>query len=85
MKKDSSETRCKIKGIITPSEWDENYSVIKVKISLSGEKEYILDTHEKGKELLTKTGQKLKGTGRLKDDGYGNKIISLDDYEVIDF
>ena len=85
MKKGSSEQRYKIKGIITPSEWDDDYNVIKVKVSLSGEKEYILDTNNWGKELLNKTGRQLKATGRLQYDGDGNKVMTLDDYEIIDF
>ena len=85
MKKGSSTKRHTIEGIITPSEWDDDYNVTKVKVSLSGEKEYLLDIQSQGRELLNKTGRQLKATGRIQCDDDGNKIMTLDDYEIIDF
>lgn len=74
---------CTIQGIVTASAWDQEYNVVAVKIAVAGEEEFLVEQNPRGRELLAHLREVLSITGRLRDDGAGNKIITVDRFERI--
>jgi len=83
MKKKPGRGESIVSGIVTPSAWDENYNVISVKISASGEKEYLIDTQGKGKELFGCVREHIKVLGKLRHDLEGKRIITVEEFEKV--
>ena len=72
-----------VQGIITPSDWDASFNVIAIKISASGEKEYLVKTNAKGIALMAHTQKMLRVIGRISGDKKGNTIIEVEDFEPV--
>ena len=85
MKRKEKGRRVFLEGIVTPSAWDDQFRIIAVKISASGEKDYLVTGEEKGKELLNLVSQKLKITGDLHESENGNPMVTITSYESIGY
>jgi len=76
--------KCTIEGIVTPSEWDEQYNVVGVKIAAAEEKEYLIHHDPQGEKLLAHIRETLRLTGRMRRDEHGNKILWVEEYQRVD-
>ena len=71
-------------GIITAVEWDEDDNVIAIAISTPEEEEYRIEDNQLGTELLEMIYESVKVTGTVNEDGFGNKFICVDSYDLVE-
>lgn len=64
----------RIRGLVTPSEWDENGDIISVSISTFDEEEYLVDRDEKGDGLLPFLHREMEIFGFVRKDGRSKRI-----------
>ncbi|MGA1796321.1 MAG: hypothetical protein ACMUIL_10735 [bacterium] len=84
MKSKVSKKKVTLTGIITAVDWDEDDNVIAVSISTPDEEEYIIEDTPEGAELLDLVFQNIRVTGVIEEDEYGDKIITVESYEVLE-
>jgi len=86
MKRKSKKDRAvSLEGIVTPSAWDDQHRITAVKISASGEKEYLVEADKKGAELFRLVSQKLKISGVLHENENGKETVTVKSYEPMAF
>ena len=73
-----------IEGVVTPIAWDDNYNIIAISISTPDEKEYTVKKGTLSDELLELVHRYVNVTGFLDEDEYGEKTISVENYELIE-
>ncbi|MGA1845375.1 MAG: hypothetical protein ACMUIS_12495 [bacterium] len=84
MKSKVNKKKVTLTGIITAVDWDEDDNVIAVSISTPDEEEYIIEDTPEGEELLDLVFQNIRVTGVIEEDEYGDKIITVESYEVLE-
>ena len=84
MKSKVNKKKVTLTGIITAVDWDEDDNVIAVSISTPDEEEYIIEDTPEGEELLDLVFQNVRVTGVIEEDEYGDKIIIIESYEVLE-
>jgi len=84
MKKRAAKGETIVTGIVTPAAWDESFNVTSVKISASGEKDYLVDQQGKGNELIRCVREHLKVRGRVAQDAAGHRIITVEEFEKVE-
>ena len=85
MKRKKTIRKISLEGIVTPSAWDEDCRITAVKISASGEREFLVTEEEKGRELLALVRQKLKVSGLLHENENGSQTVTIKTYEPVGF
>jgi hypothetical protein len=65
-----------IHGLITPAAWDEEGNVIATAISTFDEEEYLLDSYDMERELMSHIRKEVVVTAEVRKD-YGRKIIRV--------
>ncbi len=63
-----------IRGLVTPSEWDENGKILAISISAFDEEEYLVDKDEKGDSLLPFLHKEMEIVGLIRKEGCVKKI-----------
>ena len=81
-KRKKSDTLVKMRGIITPSDWDEANKVKGITLSTVDEKEYRIHQNNLGKELLRLLQKEVEVSGVAGEDGHGNRTITVKAYDV---
>jgi len=81
-KRKKSDALVKMRGIITPSDWDEANKVKGITLSTVDEKEYRIHQNNLGKELLRLLQKEVEVSGEAGEDGHGNKTITVKAYDV---
>ena len=71
-------------GIITAVEWDEDDNVVAIALSTPEEEEYLIEENPVGAELLELIYESVKVTGIVTENGFGNKSVRVDSYELVD-
>jgi len=84
MKRGKAGQEVTITGIVTAADWGEDDDIIAVTIETADEEEYLVDDTPKGEELLELIRKNVRVKGIVENDGYGDKIISVKSYEVLD-
>ena len=84
MKSKVNKKKVTLTGIITAVDWDEDDNVIAVSISTPEEEEYIIEDTPEGEELLDLVFQNVRVTGVIEEDEYGDRIITVESYEVLE-
>jgi hypothetical protein len=70
-----------VKGVVVPTDWDEQGNVVALAISSNDEKEYMVDKKGKGRDLLglIRKEVEVRGVIREEDD---RKIIRVSKYSL---
>ena len=70
----------KIKGIIIPSNWDEEGNIKGVSLHTADEKEYLVEYGGVGMELLTCIHHGVEATGKIRERLDGRLYINVRSY-----
>ena len=84
MKRRTKDNQPLIKGIIIPSQWDDNGKIIGVSINTNDEKEYLIEPAGAGKDLLNLIHQKVAVRGKVRQRIDGNMLIRVTDCKTIE-
>lgn len=84
MKESKIGKRVTIKGIVTPTDWDEDGNVRAVVVSTPSEEEYLVERSALTEELLGLIGAEVVVTGTLGLESRGNRTIAVRDYELLE-
>ena len=72
------------KGILVPADWDESGNIIAMALSTYSEEEYIVKPNQRGQELFAFLHRKVEIQGFVKMDDCGRKIVTVEQYEVLE-
>ena len=72
-----------IRGIVIPADWDEKGNVVAVAVSAYDEVEYLIENHEKEKELKAFIREEVEVSGTMREDEGGNLIFKVKEYSLI--
>ena len=64
----------KIRGLVTPSGWDENGKILSISISTFDEQEYVVEKDEKGEGLLPFLHKEIEIFGLIRKEGCSKRI-----------
>ena len=70
-----------IRGIVIPADWDEKGNVVAVAVSTYDEVEYLIENHEKGKELKAFIRKEVEVSGILREEN-NMLIIKIKEYRL---
>ncbi len=70
-----------IRGIVVPADWDEKGNVVSVAVSTYDEVEYLIENHEKEKELKAFIREEVEVRGILRE-GKNRLIIKVKEYKL---
>ena len=71
-------------GTIVADKWDRNNDIIAIALEKDEYERYLIDTNEKGEELMDFINEQVKVTGVPRENKKGKKIISVIKYSVIE-
>ena len=64
----------RIRGLVTPSGWDENGAILSISVSTFDEQEYVVDKDEKSEGLLPFLHKEIEIYGLIRKEGCSNRI-----------
>ena len=70
-----------IRGIVIPADWDEKGNVVAVAVSTYDEVEYLIENHEKEKELKAVIREEVEVRGILREEK-NRLIIKIKEYRL---
>jgi hypothetical protein len=70
-----------IRGIVIPADWDEKGNVVAVAVSTYDEVEYLIENHEKEKELKAFIREEVEVSGILTEEK-NRLIIKIEEYRL---
>ena len=70
-----------IRGIVIPADWDEKGNVVAVAVSTYDEVEYLIENHEKEKELSAFIREEVEVSGILKKEK-NRLIMKIKEYRL---
>jgi hypothetical protein len=70
-----------IRGIVIPADWDEKGNVVAVAVSTYDEVEYLIENHEKEKELRAFIREEVEVSGILRE-GKNRLILKIKEYSL---
>jgi hypothetical protein len=73
-----------IEGLLVPAGWDEGGEIVSIAISTYSEEEYLIERNPKGEGLFAFVRQRGKLIGLTKMDNLGRKIITVEEYEILE-
>ncbi|MBU2513509.1 hypothetical protein KJ966_19380 [bacterium] len=75
-----------VEGILIPNQWNSDNQITSIVLSSSGENDYNIDLSNRlGIELSNLLSQKVRLTGKLKSYHPNTKVLTVLDYEVMDW
>jgi len=74
-----------MRGIITPSEWDEENHVTGITLSTVEEEEYRIHQDNTGRQLFRLLQKEVAVSGVVGLDAQGNRLITVKAYDVREF
>lgn len=84
MKESKIGKRVTIKGIVTPTDWDDDGNVRAVVVSTPSEEEYLVERSALTEELLGLIGAEVVVTGTLGLERRGIRTIAVSNYELLE-
>ena len=82
-KKVGREKEYTIRGVIFPTDWDEDDNIVAVVIDTEDEDEYFVSQNKKGRELCALVGKKIEVTGVVSEEQDGNRVLDVKRYNII--
>jgi 5S rRNA maturation endonuclease (ribonuclease M5) len=73
-----------VRGLIIPTDWDDQGNVTGLTISTSLEEEYRIEPDRRGEELLAFVRERVKASGKIKLDAQGAKVMMVDSYQILE-
>jgi hypothetical protein len=73
-----------LRGLILPVDWDEKGNIRSIAVSTNFEEEYLVEENPLADELLVFARLRVKVRGSVREDENGKKIITVDEYEVLE-
>ena len=73
-----------IRGLLVPVDWDERGNITETAVSTYFEEEYLIERNARGEALLPFLREKVKVVGFVSVDDRGRKVVSVEEYEVIE-
>jgi len=73
----------RMKGIITPTDWDDDGNVTAVAVATPSEDEYLVDGGKLREKLLKLIGGEVVAWGTLGLEKKGSKTIMVNNYELL--
>ena len=70
-----------IRGIVIPADWDEKGNVVAVAVSTYDEVEYLIENHEKEKELKAFIREEVEVSGILREEK-NKPIMKIKEYRL---
>ena len=70
-----------IRGIVIPADWDEKGNVVAIAVSTYDEVEYLIENHEKKKELKALIREEVEVSGVLREEE-NKQIITAKEYRL---
>jgi hypothetical protein len=70
-----------VKGVVVPTDWDEQGNVVALAISSNDEKEYVVDKKGKGKDLLGLIRKEVEVTGVISEED-DRAVIRVSKYSL---
>ncbi len=83
-KKSPTEGSIDIKGLLVPVDWDERGNITETAVSTCLEEEYRIERNARGEALLPFLRHMVKIVGLVSVDHRGRKVVSVEEYEVIE-
>jgi len=71
-----------IRGILVPTDWDEDGNALAVAVSTLGENEYVVEPDSKGQELLRLLRQEVEVVGLVKKGRNDRRVITVKSYAL---
>ena len=73
-----------IEGLLVPAAWDEGGEIVSIAISTYSEEEYLIERNPNEEGLFAFIRQRAKLIGLTRMDNLGRKIITVEDYEILE-
>ena len=73
-----------LRGLVLPVDWDERGTIRSIAVSTNSEEEYLVDENPLADELLAFVRLRAKVRGFVREDENGKKIITVENYEVLE-
>lgn len=70
-----------IRGIVIPADWDEKGNVVAVAVSTYDEVEYLIENHEKERELKAVIREEVEVSGIVREEKK-KLIMKIKDYRI---
>ncbi len=83
MKNNKTARKIRIKGIVTPTDWDDDGNVTEVALATASEDEYFLDGGKPMQKLLMLVGEEVVVSGTVGSEKKRGKTIMVENYELI--
>ncbi|MEW6440161.1 MAG: hypothetical protein AB1640_04425 [bacterium] len=81
-KRKKADILVRMRGIVTPSDWDEQNQVTAITLATVDEQEYRIHQDNKGKQLLRMLRREVEVCGVVGTDGAGNRMVRVMTYDV---
>lgn len=79
-----SEDLVTLRGIITESEWDDDYNVTDISLATDSEEEYLIEREGRGRELKRYLLSTVEITGTMVEDHAGRQRIHVTHFRLLD-
>jgi hypothetical protein len=73
-----------IRGILMPADWDMRGNIIATSVSTYFEEDYLIEQNPRGEELLPYIRQKVKVRGVVRCQQDGKKVVTVEDFEIVE-
>ena len=73
-----------LQGLVVPADWDDDDRVTLVSILTNDEREYLVVADRAGRELIKYIHRRVRATGRLFHDPYGEHVVRVEAVTVLD-
>jgi 5S rRNA maturation endonuclease (ribonuclease M5) len=73
-----------IRGILVPADWDERGNIIATSVMTYFEEDYLIEQNPRGEELLPYIRQKIKVRGVVRCQENGKKVVTVEDFEILE-
>ncbi len=74
----------RIEGVVTPREWDQRETPVKVEIVTAEFEPYVVADTPVGRELLERAYETVVAEGRVGTEGDGRRVIYVRRYRTAD-
>jgi hypothetical protein len=73
-----------VRGLVVPSDWDEQDEVCAVTICADNEERYEVVDRKTVRALMKHMDEQIEAVGKLGEDDYGDEIFLVTSFEVIE-
>ena len=72
-----------LRGMLIPTDWDDEYEVHKVALLTDDEDEFVVDGNHYSERLMKHLEDNVIVWGTVRTDEHGNKFIRVSGFEVV--